>query len=347
MVTLSPEGLRSLGIKIFMAQGASDIDAKLLSDTLVEANLTGHDSHGVHYFIHYTDRIRNGWIKPKAQPEIFEETESHAVLDGKWAFGQVTAKKAIDLCIEKAKKNIVAAVGAKRCNHIGRVGYYTQYAARKGMIAIIFVNVNHPIASVYNGLDRRFGTNPFSLSVPTNNDTPYLLDYATSVVAHGKASIARAKDEKIPKSWARDRYGRVTEDPEVLWDGGWLLPFGGYKGYALQLAMELLGGILTGSFTGFDEDIEHPSTNGLLTICIDPDGFIGLDAFKEKTEGMFKYIKSTEPTNGNNILIPGEPEKLSKEKLLSEGIKLPEDTWRQIIDLASELDIDPSIALKR
>lgn len=347
MVTLCPEGLKSLGTKIFTAQGSSEKDAELLSRTLVEANLTGHDSHGVHYFLHYSDRIRDGWIDPQAQPEKVEDTVSHAVIDGHWAFGQVTAMRAINLCMEKARRNIVAAVGVRRCNHIGRVGYYTQHAAKEGLISMFFVNVNHPIASVYNGLGRRFGTNPFSLSVPTKSGTPYLLDYATTVVAHGKASVARAKNEGIPKSWARDRYGRVTKDPEVLWEGGWLLPFGGHKGYALQLAMELLGGILTGSFTGFDEEVEHPSTNGLLTICLDPEGFIGLGAFKENAEEMFRYIRSTEPTDGNKILIPGEPEKLTRERLLDEGVTIPDETWTQIVRLARDLSIDPCIAVKR
>jgi LDH2 family malate/lactate/ureidoglycolate dehydrogenase len=346
MIILEPEELRKLGREIFSSQGATFEKASLVSDTCVEANLTGHDSHGVRYFVIYSQRIKEGWIDPVADPEIIKESSSHALIDGKWTFGQVTAMKLIEKAVEKAKKNVVGVVGAKRCNHIGRLGYFSQWVASKGLIGIILANVNNPLVSVHNGLGRAFGTNPLCISIPTKEGSSILVDFATSVVAHGKISVAKAEKIDIPRNWVRDKYGRETEDPSVMWDGGWLLPFGEYKGYGLQLVSEVLGGILTGSLTGFDDIENPPSTNGVLGIVINPEAFLGLEDFFDNTHRMVSYIKSFESVNGEEIVIPGEPEQNNRRNRTRDGIPIPEETWRDIVNLAKDLNIDARLALK-
>lgn len=337
---LLPAGyLRELGVRIFTALGAPKPKAELVAETLVEASLTGHDSHGVSYFLRYAERIRKGFIKPEAEPIIVRESPSSALLDGCWGFGQVTAMRVMELAVEKASRCVVSAVGAYNCNHIGRVGYYTSWAARRGFIGLMFVNVGHPMVSVHGGVGRVLGTNPFSASAPTGDD-PFLLDYATSTVADGKVSWAMAKGERIPSHWIRDKNGRPTEDPNMLRDGGWLLPFGGHKGYCLQLLMELIGAALTGSRSGVDPEIGPPSTNGILAIAIDPEGFVGLEAFKKRSQGILRCVKETKAEEGGEILIPGEPEWTTRRLRLEDGIPLPESTWSQILDLMDELSIN-------
>jgi len=124
----------------------------------VEANLTGHDSHGVTYYSAYSNRIKEGHIDVKADPKTVKETPSSALVDGGWAPGQITAMYAMELAVKKAKENDVSAVGAYNCNHIGRVGYYTNWAAERDIIAMMFVNVGNPSATVFNGTTRVFGT---------------------------------------------------------------------------------------------------------------------------------------------------------------------------------------------
>jgi len=267
MFVFQAEKLKEIGTEIFTAQGMTRERAEFIADTLVEANLTGHDSHGVFYFVRYSDRIRERFIDPKAEPTIAKETASTALIDGRWAPGQITALKVTETAVEKAKRQRISAVGAFRCNHIGRVGYYTNLAASRGVAALMFVNVGHPAVTVFNGTGSVFGTNPFSAAVPTGKSKSFLLDYATSVVAEGKISVARSKGEKIPTHWTRDKEGRVTDDPWAIREGGWLLPFGEHKGYCLQLLMELLGAVMTGSRTGFEPDTDPPSTNGVFAIA--------------------------------------------------------------------------------
>jgi LDH2 family malate/lactate/ureidoglycolate dehydrogenase len=340
MFVFQAEKLKEIGTEIFMAQDMTRERAEFIADTLVEASLTGHDSHGVFYFVRYSDRIREGFIDPKAEPTIAKETASTALIDGRWAPGQITALKVIETAVEKAKRQRISAVGAFQCNHIGRVGYYTNLAASRGVAALMFVNVGHPAVTVFNGTGNVFGTNPFSAAVPTGESKPFLLDYATSVVAEGKISVARSKGEKIPTHWTRDKEGRVTDDPWAIREGGWLLPFGEHKGYCLQLLMELLGAVMTGSRTGFEPDTDPPSTNGVFAIAFDPEAFIGLDNFRQEADELFKKVKHVEPEPGKRVLIPGEPEWETKEQRLRDGIPIPEETWNQITELTSKLGIE-------
>jgi LDH2 family malate/lactate/ureidoglycolate dehydrogenase len=340
MKNIPANRLLKLGTEIFEAQGLSRDKSKFLTETLVEANLTGHDSHGVAYYVTYSDRIREGHIDVKAEPKIVKETLTSALIDGRWAPGQVTAKFAIDIATKKAKEHVISAVGVFNCNHIGRLGYYTNYATKQGVVAMMFVNVGHPLVSVYNGTGVVFGTNPFSAAVPTKNVRPFLIDYATSVVAAGKLSVARAKNEKIPNHWVRDKKGNPTDDPWAVRLGGWQVPFGEHKGYCLQLLMELLGAVMTGSRTGLDDETGPPSANGVFIIAIDPDAFVGFDAFINGTDRVLSEVKKVAPETGKKVLIPGEPEWNSKEERLSEGILLPDETWEKIIELTKKLGLD-------
>lgn len=341
MIFKSAAYLEQLGKKIWRAQGVNEDASTFLTHTLVEANLAGHDSHGVHYYPRYSERISQGYIKVNVTPEVVKESPTTAFIDGNWGIGQVTARKVTELVIEKAKVNMVAAVGAFNCNHIGRIGYYTEMAAKQGLVGIMFVNVGNPSVSVYRGMGKQFGTNPFSVSTPTEDNIPFLLDYATSVVAAGKVSVAKAKHEKIPTHWTKDKDGNETDDPSDLNEGGWLVPFGEHKGYCLQLASEILGAVLTGSRTGQDENNVPPSPNGVFMIAVNPEAFIGLETFTEKTSELLHKVKEVPPIAGERVQVPGEPEKESKEKRLKEGIPVPDDTWSQIVELCNRLGIDP------
>ncbi len=346
MVTLAVDQLRLLGVELFTAQGASEWRAEYLVDSLVEANLTGHDSHGVHYYTIYSNRIKEGFIDVKAEPVVVKETSGSALIDGNWTFGQITAKKLVEVAVEKAGESMVAGVGAFNCNHIGRLGYYTDWAAKQGIITTLYVNVGNPSVSVFNGFGRTFGTNPYSVSVPSGGHVPFLVDYASSVVAHGKVSVAKASMEKIPDHWIRDKDGEPTTNPEDMDDGGWLLPFAGYKGMGLQMVSEILGAVLTGSRLGVSNVKGYPSSNGVFILAVNPEGFIGLDEFTEKTDSLLETVKAWPPMKGEEVLVPGMPEEISKEKRLVSGIDIPEKTWMGIKSLCEEHEIDLDAILK-
>ncbi|HUK50489.1 MAG TPA: Ldh family oxidoreductase, partial [Terriglobales bacterium] len=213
MPRFQADEIRALEVSILRHLGASQEHAELVVDMLIEASLVGHDSHGVHYITRYADRIKRGIIDKKAIPEITKETVGTAIVDGHWGFGQVTAKRAMEVAIEKAGRVGVGAVGCIHCNHIGRLGAYTSMAAEKGMVGLMVVNVVHPTVQPFGGASRVLGSNPISVAAPAGNSNPFLLDFATSAVAEGKIGWAAMKDEKIPMGWIVDHEGHDTNDP--------------------------------------------------------------------------------------------------------------------------------------
>jgi uncharacterized oxidoreductase len=339
MITIQASRLIQLGIDIFMAQGLGEVDAGFLVNSLVEANLAGHDSHGAHYYARYSERISEGFIRLDVEPKIIKETPGTAYIDGQWGLGQLTARRMTEIAVEKAKVNMVAAVGSFNTNHIGRIGYYTEMAARQGIITTLYVNVGHPIVSAHNGHGPLFGTNPYSASVPVGGDIPFLVDYATSVVAAGKLSVARAAKKKIPTHWTLDKDGNTNDSPTVLSEGGWMLPFGLYKGMGLQMVSELLGAVLTGSRVGPSGITSPPSPNGVFMLAVNPEAFVGLDEFVRNTDSLLRQVKGWRPLEGKRVMVPGEPEKETKLERLANGIGLPDDTWSEIVALCEGLGI--------
>jgi LDH2 family malate/lactate/ureidoglycolate dehydrogenase len=160
------------------------------------------------------------------------------------------------------------------------------------------------------------------------------------VVADGKLKVARAKNAKIPTHWGKDKEGNPTDDPFAIREGGWLLPFGLYKGYCLQLVSELLGAILTGSRIGPDPYRIPPSPNGIFMVVINPEAFVGLEKFKRDSDDLFSYVKNVVPEPGHRVLIPGQPEREMKDKRKKEGIPIPDETWKSIIKLSKKLGIE-------
>ena len=351
MPKISTTKLRDIGVNIFERLGAPSEYAEEVVDMLIESNLVGHDSHGIHYVTRYAERIRNGVIDPKARPEVTNETPSTAIIDGHWTFGQVTATKAMRLAIEKAKRTSISAVGAIHCNHIGRLGAYTMLAAESGMVGFLMVNVVHPVVQPFGGASRVFGTNPISIAAPAGVQKPFLLDFATSTAAEGKVGVAAVNKEKIPLGWVVDNDGQDTDDPldfslpdGSVGENGRLLSFGardGHKGYCLSILMEILGGILPGAGSIDDEDA-HLYENGLLAIALDINTFTPLEMFRNKMDSLFKKVHSAPVNPGfqySEVQVPGEYEWRNREKHLTGEIDLPQPTWDKIRHLAEELKI--------
>ncbi len=330
-----------IGTKIFLAAGASPEEAKTVSEFLVKANLVGHDSHGIIRVIQYVKAIEDGVIKPGAKIEVIKETDSLAIINGNWGFGQVVAKKAMEKAIEKAGKNDVSIVCVFNCNHVGRLADYTLMASEKNMIGLAMVNSIKSVAP-FGGKERMLSTGPISFAFPTNMKFPFVIDIATSVVAEGKLRFMLHKGEKIPLGWIINKDGNPSNDPRDFYEGGALLPLGGdiagHKGFGLGLAVDILCGILAGSGCAY---METKKGNGVFFEVINIDKFVPVEEFKEKVTELLKVIKSSKPRPGfREVIIPGEPEYLTEKIRLREGIQVPERTWREIKNIAKRLGLD-------
>jgi len=228
------EKLLGLANRIVTAGGSSPTEAAIVAEHLVEANLRGHDSHGVGMLVAYVRDLEAGTLKINQTPEIVSDTGTISVWDARAGYGQVVARQAVEWAIETAKKHGVAVNGLRNAHHIGRVGTYGEIAARAGMVALHFVNVasGSPGVAPFRGREGRFLTNPVCIAIPgTDSNEPILLDFATSRVALGKVRVAHNAGKPMLDGALLDHAGQPTTDPSVMYTEprGVVLPFGEHR----------------------------------------------------------------------------------------------------------------------
>jgi LDH2 family malate/lactate/ureidoglycolate dehydrogenase len=326
--------------RLFVAAGTPSHIADDVAEILVKSNLAGHDSHGVLRCPQYLQRIDEGRIIPSAEPVVLKETASTLLIDGQGGFGLYTARWAMKRAIEKAHAAQVCCVSLTRTGHIGRVGEYAEQAAEAGCIGIITSGDSRPgdeQVAPFGGIKGTLGTNPFAAGVPTGDDVPFVLDYATSVIAEGKIKVAVSKGVDLPEGCIIDQHGVPSVRTADFYGGGALLPFGAHKGYALSVFVTLLGG-LTGNF-----DIERRTMDGKFMQVIDVAAFTPLEAYQRGVRATLDGIKTMPPAAGvAEVLVPGEPEHRSRMRRLAEGIELPDPVYRQICGRAQALGVSLS-----
>ena len=250
MPTFTTDRLRDSATRVFEAAGARPDDARIVGDALVEANLAGHDSHGVMRIPSYVAWMEKGAINVNAEFEIVTETEAFAVTDGDWGFGQVMARKAMDVGIEKAARVGIANICARNCAHIGRVGDYPIQAAERGMASALFVNTHGAgrLVATFGGIERRLSDNPIAVGVPRPGGDHIIVDISTCVMAEGKLRNFRTAGEPVPEGAILDAEGHPTTDANQFYGPpeGAILPIAAHKGFALGLAADILAGALSG-----------------------------------------------------------------------------------------------------
>ena len=341
MPTIDAAKLESLGARIFTALGTPEADARLVATLLVRANLRGHDSHGAIRIPQYAGAIRTGHVNPKSPVTVLADTPVIARLDGGRGFGQVVAKRGMALAITKAKAAGLSAVTLANTTHVGRLADYAEMAAAEGLVGMLWVNAVFGLnVAPWGGAARRLGTNPHAIAVPGEGGPAMVLDFATSVVAEGKMRVKKNRKQQAPPGWFIDAEGKPGTDPEVFYGNppGSLLTAGEHKGYGLSLAVELLGGILSG--TGAASPGPGVFANGTLMICLDVERFIPLPEFRTQVATFLAWVKTAPRVPGTTeILIPGEPEARLETERRRDGIPIEDETWRQIETLAAELGV--------
>ncbi len=334
------EALHRLAADIFEAAGAPGGEAEIVAEHLVSASLLGYDTHGVMRIPQYVDEIRQGAIRPGAPIVVSQETETTAVVDCGWTFGQVGGLKAIDTAIEKARRWKTATVVARCCNHAGRLGAYTTRAAEQGLLAIGVCNSprHGHFVTPWGGREGRLATNPISFAVPGNSAYPMVADFSTAEASEGAIRLLRNQGQPLPDGWILDAEGNPSNDAADFYGPprGTILPLGGqrgYRGFALSLLVEVLGGLLGGSPVS-----KHQPGNGLGFVVIDVSAFIDPAGFAAMVEELVGYVKATPAAPGfEEVFLPGEADLRRREQRMKEGIPVDEATWRQIEATAASL----------
>lgn len=346
-ITVDHQALREVAKAVVAATGSDEAEAREVADHLVEANLKGHDSHGVGMLPAYVKNYHDGNLRANRHAKLLKDEGSIGVFSGEMGYGQKIAREVCDWAIVRARSSGVAMASLRDVQHIARVGAYGEHVAAAQLIGMFFVNAlsGDPFVAPFCGSDGRFSTNPICIAIPGRDPaTPLVLDFATSIVAMGKVRVAYNSGKEMAPGMLIDNEGKPTTDPGVLWPDrskGAIVPFGLHKGYGLAIVAELLGGALSGNLTyqpGNSRDVGIK--NGMFAIVFEPSRFGDIEAFRDEMEAFLTFVKESPPADPTApVMIAGEPERKMRAHRVANGIPIDAKTWSDIRAAAESLSV--------
>ena len=346
-INLNVDSLRKYCEDIFCKRGYSAEDSKAITDVLLTADLYGIESHGVQRLIRYHLAIEEGSIVPDVEPVILHETPVSAVIDAPKSMGQVVAKKAMEMAMEKAKKCGFGAVCVRGSNHYGIAGYYTQMAADNDLIGISMTNTEAIAIPTY-GKKAMLGTSPIAVAMPAD-PVDFWFDAATTVITRGKLEVYRKKELPLPQGWVADENGADCDDANrVLKNiigklGGGIFPLGGFseetgshKGYGLGIIVELFTAIATGGTTSPHVKNSGNADTSFCLMAIDYGIFGDKKEIKARMSNLLQELRESPKADGHDrIFTHGEKEVESKAQKLIDGVPVNEKTLQELRDIGA------------
>ena len=318
---ISVDDARKLAETFLTESGMPETDALIIADILLEAELRGRKTHG---FIRLPG-IKNRYEQSeRTDIRVDKEEEQCVRIDGGNQPGYLVAYRAMELAIERAKRNGAGIVGVYNTSHCGMAGYYVDMARKADVIGLLFADCL-PRITPEGGTEAILGTNPIAVGIPSNT-VPILFDMSTAAITNGDLLVAMREGGTIAEGIAFDPAGEPTTDADAALKGS-VRPFGGHKGFGLALITQILAGALVNAAT-----IPLPGTNyGLLIIAIDPISFVPLEPFKTEVDTLIARVKENRREAGiTEILIPGERAYRQREAHLANGIDLDDTLLSQL-----------------
>jgi len=345
------ENLRSFCQQAYKKSGVPDEEAYIVADLLARSDLRGVETHGVTRLPIYIKRLQKGYVRAESRLTYLKDKGPVSFVEAHGSMGHVVAYKVMQKTIEKAGQYGIGWTSVRDSGHFGVTGLFPMMASDKSLIGYICSN-SAPMMAPFGGRERVIGNNPLSFAFPAGRYPAVVVDFSCSVVSSGKLILSRKNGEKIPLGWAYDKYGLPTEDPYEGYEaGGSLAPVGGHKGYGLTLANEMITAVLTGGkWTRHIKSLYEEDKSGIQGTChsfmvLDPECFIGREAFKEVMDKYIKSIKeSGKAANVKEILMPGEPELRTESERLENGIPLAAATAQELEELGHALGLSISFA---
>jgi delta1-piperideine-2-carboxylate reductase len=331
---LSLEALSALLEKIFLRHGTSVEVARVLAQNCASAERDGAHSHGVFRIPGYVSTLQSGWVNGQAVPLVEDVASGFVRVDANNGFAQPALAAARELLVQKARSAGIAVLAIRNSHHFAALWPDVEPFAEEGLVALSVVNSMTCV--VPHGADRPlFGTNPIAFAAPRAEGGPIVFDLATSAIAHGDVQIAAREGERLPEGMGVDSLGQPTTDPKAILEGGALLPFGGHKGSALSMMVELLAAALTGGNFSFEFDWKnHPGAKtpwtGQLLIVIDPDKAAG-QSFAERSQELVRQMHGVGLKR-----LPGDRRHHQRARSQVNGIELDARTLANLRELAGE-----------
>lgn len=315
--------MQQFAFQVMCQAGLSEEESAVFSDSLVKADMRGISSHGMTRLATYAKRVEDGLVAGHVTPKIIKDGLGVIAVDGKNGMGAYVGAWTMEQCMERAEKygNCFAAV--RGGNHFGYAAYFTELAARGGMLGLAIAN-GPPALPPTGGVKPLLGTNPLAVSLPTDGK-PLTLDMATSAVARGKVTLARKNGQPIPLGWGVDKNGNPTTDPAAVLDGGAMLPVGGPKGYAISLIIDILCSCVAdsccGQKMGSFYDFSRSQNSGFCFAAIDLGKVVDPILWEQRLRPLLSSVTDSPRQSGvERIFLPGQPEHEREERTEQEGL---------------------------
>lgn len=340
----SADSIRRQILVLLKRWGLTEEDAAVTADVMVDTDLSGVDSHGISMVMMYDAMMRSGEINPTAIPSIVREGAAFAVLDANHGLGHPVAHRAMKLAMEKAKGSGIGCVSVFNSHHFGAAGYYVRLAAEERLMAVATTTTRQPAVVPTGAKAAVLGTNPLAFAAPGQDTATFVLDMSTSIVASNKVKTYALRDEPLPAGWVTDADGEAVTDPHEAYalirssrEGG-LVPLGGgstilggHKGFGLSVMVQILSSALSNAAQpgndGAHDNIGH------FFLAIDPEHLNPDGGAAKITGDLIKDLKNAEALLGQRVVIPGEPEAVSRRQREATGIPLPESLLTKVEDI--------------
>ena len=343
MPRIDPEELRDFGEQIIAAAGVRSDDARLLANILLQADLQGYSGHGLSHLVSYVERWEQGINHIDAIPEVVRNGRATALIDGHLYIGQIVARRAMSLAIEKARDHGVGVVSVRQAGHMGRLADYVEMAADAGMIGIACVSVGGGNVAPFGGRQPVTGTNPIAFGIPGRDGEHIVFDFATAAMSMGELQRAVARKERIPLGVMMDHEGNPTTDFSVFRGPprGATMPFGGHKGAGMALMAEILGGVLSGNGIGRDWlERGAAAINSAFFEAIAVEELVSLEEFTAKLDELKEFVRSRKTAPGfSEIRLPGEGGRRRAAEQLRIGVEVEDDQWEKLLTTAERLGV--------
>ena len=325
---VTPERMAEAIGAILTAVGASEANAKIVADNLVEADMAGRPSHGCRLVDIYAQKLLDGTTVGDASPEIVREDGCILRINGNRAFGQVVGEFAVGAGVDGARRHGLCLVTIENASHFGRNAKWPEMAARDGFLSIHF---GHgfgaaPLVAPYNGSEPMLRTSPIAFGAPAADGNHVVLDFAVSEISMNTAKLASETGTRLPPGAAILRDGTPTDDPTTLLNGlASLVPFGGFKGYGIAVFAEILAAIVAGG------DMRESGVNSMLSIYIDVARAGDLDSYNARLSELLSGLRSVAPVQGQaRVSVPGDRSRMAREQHSLSGLPIGQSLRRSL-----------------
>lgn len=340
---------------VFEKIGLSESESQQAADILMRAELRNISTHGLMRLPEYINLWKNKRITTSPEFKVVHETPSTALVDGGKGFGLVTAPKAMRLAISKAKTAGTGWVAVRNSYHYGIAGYYAMMALEEDMIGISMTNANPLVAPTF-GLHGMLGTNPIAVAIPAQKQPPFVADFATAPIARGKLDVLEEKGLDAPAGLLQNKAGKPTTRSSVLKESGSLLTLGGtpetggHKGFCMTAIVDILSAVLPGANFGptvvptlsYVKDKTGIEDKGIGHFfgAIRVDAFQTAEEFKANMDEWIVSFRNAQTIPGKDkVIIPGDPERISEDEKMANGISVSKQTLAKLKSIASEIGI--------